>query len=366
MSTLFSPITLNGLTLPNRIIIPPMDQYSAEEGLPVEWHFMHYGHLAVSGAGLLIVEATAVEPEGRISPNDLGLWGEEQEEGHRKMVQFIRKFSCTPVGVQLAHAGRKASTACPWEGRGALDLDSGGWEVCAPSALKYDPQTPEPTALTGDDIKRLVNSFAEAAKRAVRAGYDLIELHAAHGYLMHEFLSPLANKRSDEYGGSLENRMRFPLEVYRAVRAAVPQGKPVGVRVSGTDFVEGGWDIDECALFAKELESLGCSFLHVSGGGLSPDQKIPLAPGYQVSLAARIKAETPKLPVITVGLITEPELAAGIIVTGQADMVAIGRAILYDPRWPWHAAAALGATIPGSPRQYLRCEPRRFKGLFAQ
>lgn len=366
MSTLFSPITLNGLTLPNRIIIPPMDQYSACEGRPTEWHLMHYGHLAVSGAGLLIVEATAVEPEGRISPSDLGLWDGEQEEIHSNMLYFIRKFSCTHIGVQLAHAGRKASTACPWEGRGALDLESGGWEVCAPSPLKYDPLTPEPTALTGDDIKRLVNSFAEAAKRAVRAGYDLVELHAAHGYLMHEFLSPLANKRSDEYGGNLENRMRFPLEVYKAVRAAVPQDKPVGVRVSGTDFIEGGWDIDECALFAKELEALGCSFLHVSGGGLSPEQKIPLAPGYQVPLAARIKAETRKLPVITVGLITEPELAANIIVTGQADMVAIGRAILYDPRWPWHAAAALGASIPGSPRQYLRCEPRRFKGLFVQ
>lgn len=366
MSTLFSPITLNGLTLPNRIIIPPMDQYSADEGRPTEWHFMHYGHLAISGAGMLIVEATAVEAAGRISPRDLGLWNEGQEISHRNMIGFIRKFSCIPLAVQLAHAGRKASTACPWEGHGALDSESGGWGVCAPSALKYDAESPEPSALTREEIKRLINAFAEAAKRAVRAGYEAVELHAAHGYLLHEFLSPLSNKRTDEYGGHLENRMRFPLEVYKAIRAVVPEDTPVGVRVSGTDFTEGGWDIDECVEFAKELEKLACSFIHISGGGLSPNQKINLAPGYQVSLAARVKAETQKLPTITVGLITQPELAASIVVTGQADMVAVGRAMLYDPRWPWHAAAALGETIRDSPRQYLRCEPRRLKGLFVQ
>lgn len=363
MTTLFSPITMNGLTLPNRIIIPPMDQYSAVDGHPTEWHSVHYGHLALSGAGMLIVEATAVEDIGRISPADLGLWNEAQEESHRSMLQFIRKFSCMPIAVQLGHAGRKASTGKPWEGKGALSPEEGGWEVCAPSAVKYDPVSPEPVALTNGDIPSLVAAFAKAATRADRAGYDGVEVHAAHGYLIHQFLSPLTNFRTDEYGGSLEGRMRFPLEVFKAVRAAVPREKPVGVRVSGTDFAEGGWNVEECAAFAKELEKLGCAYIHVSGGGLSPNQKITLSPGYQVPLAIRVKAAT-TMPVIAVGLITEAELAASIVAGGQADMVAIGRAMLYNPRWPWHAAAKLGVTVSESPRQYLRCEPRNAKGLF--
>jgi NADH:flavin oxidoreductases, Old Yellow Enzyme family len=364
MSKLFSPITMNGLTLPNRIVIPPMDQYSAVEGMPSTWHSMHYGHLAVSGAGLLIVEATAVDPIGRISPNDLGLWNVEQEQAHRQMLHFIRRVSRMPVGIQLGHAGRKGSTARPWDNRGALFPGDSGWNVCAPSSVKYDESAPVPIALTASDIPSLIQSFADAATRAHRAGYDLIELHAAHGYLLHQFLSPLTNFRADAYGGELEQRMRFPLEVFKAVRNAVPSSTPVGIRVSGSDFVEGGWDVEECALFARELEILGCSFIHVSGGGLSPDQKITLAPGYQVSMATRVKAET-SMPTIAVGLITEPELAAGIVETDQADMVAIGRAMLYDPRWAWHAAAKLGVKINNVPRQYLRCEPRTAKGLFS-
>ncbi|MCC8193576.1 MAG: NADH:flavin oxidoreductase/NADH oxidase [Deltaproteobacteria bacterium] len=363
MTNLFSPITMNGLTLPNRIVIPPMDQYSAENGVATEWHSIHYGHLALSGAGLLIVEATAVEAIGRISPNDLGIWNDEQEEGHRAMLRFIRKFSRIPMGIQLGHAGRKASCARPWDGKGALSPAEGGWEVCAPSAAKYDPSSPEPVALTAGDMPRLVKAFVDVASRADRAGYDVIELHAAHGYLLHQFLSPLANFRTDEYGGTLEGRMRFPLEVFKAVRAVVPLSMPVGVRVSGSDFTEGGWNVEECAVFAKELEKLGCSFIHVSGGGLSPNQKITLGPGYQVSMAARVKAAT-AMPTIAVGLITEPELASGIIISGQADMVAIGRGMLYDPRWPWHAAAKLGVSITDAPRQYLRSEPRTAKGLF--
>lgn len=365
MDVLFSPLAMNGLTLPNRIVIPPMDQYSAADGIAAEWHYMHYGHLAVSGAGLLIMEATAVEAEGRISPYDLGLWNDAQEEALKKLLAFIRKFSRMPLAVQLGHAGRKASSARPWDGRGALSPEEGGWEVCAPSALHYDPSSPEPAPLTVEDIRRLTQSFADAAKRAHRAGYDAVELHAAHGYLLHQFLSPLANTRDDAYGGSLENRMRFPLEVFKAARTAFPTDKPMGVRVSGSDFAEGGWDVEECAVFAKALEAIGCSYIHVSGGGLSPNQKISLAPGYQVGMAARIKQAT-SMPVIAVGLITEPELAAGIVATGQADMVAIGRAILYDPRWPWHAAARLGVSLHESPKQYLRCEPRIFKGLFVQ
>ncbi|OXS28302.1 MAG: oxidoreductase [Desulfovibrio sp. MES5] len=364
MNTLFSPITLGGLKLANRIVIPPMDQYSADEGRPTQWHHMHYGHLAVSGAGLLIVEATAVEPEGRISQADLGLWNDEQEELHRRMLDFIGTFSSIPVALQIGHAGRKGSTGRPWEGRGPLTPQDGGWPVYAPSALPFDAASPMPLALTEADIDRLLEAFVATAQRAVRAGYKAIELHAAHGYLLHEFLSPLSNKRDDAYGGSLENRMRFPLRVFAAVRKALPASVPVGMRVSGSDFVPGGWDVAECAILAQELEKAGAAYIHVSGGGLSPDQQINLAPGYQVGFAHAIKQAVTSLPVIAVGLITEPELAAGIIVSGQADMVAIGRAMLYDPRWPWHAAAALGASIAGAPSQYLRCQPHKLKTLF--
>lgn len=363
MENLFSPITLNGLGLPNRIVIPPMDQYSAVDGFATEWHSMHYANLACSGAGLLVVEATAVEDVGRISPQDLGLWSDAHEESHRSLIQFIRKASVTSVGLQLGHAGRKASSARPWDGRAPLTPDEGGWNVCAPSALAYDSVSPEPRALTVDEIQELVKKFADAALRARRAGYDLIEIHAAHGYLLHQFLSPLSNSRTDQYGGDLQARMRFPLEVFTAIRMVLPEEMPVGIRVSGSDFAEGGWDVEECVLFAQELKKRGCSFIHVSGGGLTPEQKISLAPGYQVSMAARIKAAT-SMPTITVGLITEAELADGIVVSGQADMVAIGRGMLYNPRWPWHAAAKLGATIADIPRQYLRCEPRTARGLF--
>jgi 2,4-dienoyl-CoA reductase-like NADH-dependent reductase (Old Yellow Enzyme family) len=362
MKTLFSPITLNSLSLANRIVIPPMCQDSAENGLPNEWHAMHYGHFAISGAGLCIVEATAVEAIGRITPYDLGLWNDEQKEAHKAMLARIRSYSSMPIAIQIGHAGRKASQSPYWEGKGILLPHEGGWEVAAPSALRYDERSSTPLALTGDDITTLKGLFVDAALRACEAGYDGVELHAAHGFLLHEFLSPLTNFRSDEYGGSLEGRMRFTLEVFEALRAALPETMPVGVRVSGTDFVEGGWDVEECAILARELEARKCSYIHVSSGGLSPDQKIEIAPGYQVALAARIKQEL-SMPVIAVGLITEPELADAIIVNGQADMVAIGRGMMYDPRWPWHAAAALGVTVEGSPRQYLRCAPRRFKNL---
>ncbi len=364
MNTLFSPIALGGLMLANRIVIPPMDQYSADEGRPTQWHHMHYGNLAVAGAGMLIVEATAVEPEGRISQGDLGLWNDEQEELHRRMLDFIGTFSSIPVAVQIGHAGRKGSTGRPWEGRGPIAPQDGGWPVYAPSALPFDAASQTPLALTEADIDRLLEAFVATSQRAVRAGYKAIELHAAHGYLLHEFLSPLSNKRDDAYGGSLENRMRFPLRVFAAVRKALPASVPVGMRVSGSDFVPGGWDVPECAILAQELEKAGAAYIHVSGGGLSPEQQISLAPGYQVGFAQAIKQAVTSLPVIAVGLITEPELAAGIIVSGQADMVAIGRAMLYDPRWPWHAAAALGASIADAPSQYLRCQPHKLKTLF--
>ncbi|SDF05199.1 NADH:flavin oxidoreductase/NADH oxidase [Desulfovibrio legallii] len=366
MNPLFTPIAIDGLTLANRIVIPPMDQYSAQDGSPTAWHSMHYGHLALSGAGLLVVEATAVEPAGRISPYDLGLWDDTQEAAHKAMLQFIRQCgNAAPIAVQLGHSGRKGATARPWEGGGPLAPGQGGWEIYAPSPLPYAPDHQTPTALSAADLDRLTAAFAQAAHRAVRAGYNAIELHVAHGYLMHQFLSPLSNRRTDAYGGSLENRMRFPLAVLTAVRAAVPQGFPVGVRVSGTDFAPGGWDVEECAVFAQAVAQGGAAYIHVSGGGLTPEQHIDLAPGYQVGLAARVKAAVPGLPVIAVGLITEAELASSIVVTGQADMVAIGRGMLYDPRWPWHAAATLGQTLPGAPRQYLRSRPHNVKELFA-
>lgn len=353
---------LGALAAPNRVVLPPMCQYSAVAGIAQDWHRMHYAQFAASGVGVIIVEATAVEPEGRISPFDLGLWTDEQADAHRSLVSFIKKAGDVPVCVQLGHAGRKACVTQPWLGSDPLSPEHGGWEVCAPSALRYNPEFPTPNALTVNGIAKLVNAFAQAGARAVSAGYDALELHAAHGYLMHQFLSPLSNHRTDEYGGTPEKRMRFPLEVFDAVRAAVPSGTPIGVRISGSDFVEGGWDIASSAIFSREMEKRGSAYIHVSGGGLSPDQKIRLAPGYQVPLAVKIK-EAVKIPVIAVGLVTEPEFAAGIIETGQADMVAIGRALLYNPRWVWHAAAKLGESL-NVPRQYLRCEPRTAKGLF--
>lgn len=362
MSDLFSPISIGGLELSNRIVIPPMDQYSAAEGFPGNWHRMHYGHLAVSGAGLLMIEATAVEPKGRISNADLGIWSEELQESHKEFLSFIRSFSKTPIAVQLGHSGRKGSTAPPFEGGGPLVISCGGWEVCAPTAAKYNPISPNPVAMCVEDIHGCVELFVQAARRAIAAGYDAIEIHAAHGYLLHQFLSPLSNARTDAYGGRLENRIRFPLEVFAAVRGAVPEKYPVGVRISGSDFAPGGWDIASSVAFGKALEAAGCAFIHVSGGGLTPDQKIPLAPGYQVALAAEVKKSV-SIPVIAVGLITEAELATCIVETGQADMVALGRGMLYDPRWPWHAAAKLGKTVH-PPKQYLRCEPRIAKGLF--
>ncbi|ABC20949.1 NADH:flavin oxidoreductase/NADH oxidase [Rhodospirillum rubrum] len=361
-SQLFQPITLDGLTLPNRIIIAPMCQYSAKDGRTTGWHTIHLGQLALSGAGMLIIEATAVEPAGRISPADLGLWSDETEHALAETLAQVRAYSTMPIALQIAHAGRKASTAVPWEGGAQIAPDAGGWQTRAPSALPFDPSENPPVALTVADLTELREAFADTARRAARAGIDAIEIHAAHGYLLHEFLSPLSNRRSDAYGGSLENRLRFPLEVFDAVRAAFPAGKPVGVRVSATDWVEGGWSLEETIALAEALKARGCAFIHVSSGALSLDQKIPVGPGYQVPLARAIKAAT-GLPTIAVGLITEPEQAETILVSGDADMIGLARGILYDPRWPWHAAARLGQKIEAAP-QYLRAAPHQAADLF--
>lgn len=329
-----------------------------------DWHLIHLGHLALSGAALLTIEATAVLPEGRISNADVGLWSDETEAAMGRTLESVRRWSDIPIALQLAHAGRKASTEISWKG-GAQILPSemNGWQTVAPSAIPFEETRNPPSALNEDGLERIRNGFADAARRAARLGLDEVQLHSAHGYLLHQFLSPLSNRRDDEYGGSLENRMRFPLEVFEAVRSAFPKNRPVTVRLSATDWAEGSWDLEQSVRFAQELEKRGCDAVNVSSGGLTPQQKIPVGPGYQVPLARAVKAAT-SIPVVAVGLITEYEHAESIIGNGDADLIALARAMLYDPRWPWHAAAHFGVQVR-PPAQYLRSQPRQFRDLFA-
>ena len=364
LSQLFSPVTLGPLTLSNRIVIAPMCQYSAEDGRASDWHAQHLGSLAQSGAGLLILEATAVEPRGRISYADLGLWDDGTEAALAQVLASVRRWSPMPLGIQLGHAGRKASTARPWDGGRQLPADDArGWPTVAPSPLPFHANDPAPQALDEAGIADVVAAFAASAVRAERLGFELIEIHAAHGYLLHQFLSPLSNRRTDGYGGSLPNRLRLLVEVFDAVREAVSDTVSVGVRISATDWVEGGWDVVQSEALAQVLDARGCNFLHVSSGGLDERQKISVGPGYQVPFAAAIKAKKLRMPVIAVGLITEPEQAESILRHNQADAIALARGILYDPRWPWHAAAALGDSVVPAP-QYLRCEPREARNVF--
>jgi 2,4-dienoyl-CoA reductase-like NADH-dependent reductase (Old Yellow Enzyme family) len=362
MTLLFQPIDLAGVTLPNRIVIAPMCQYSAEDGSATDWHMIHLGNLALSGSGLLILEATAVEPEGRITAGDLGLYSDANEHALARVLDGIRRYSSMPIGIQLGHAGRKSSSQRPWEGGQQVRAQDGGWVGSSASALAVKPGEDPPMALDGAGLVRVRDAFVAAAKRSVRLGLQAIELHAAHGYLLHQFLSPLANQRNDDYGGPLANRMRFPLEVFQAVRNAVPAGIPVGVRVSATDWVEHGWDLEQTIAFSHALKPLGCDFMDVSSGGISPAQQIPLGPGYQVEFAAKVRAAT-GLPTMAVGLITEPRQAEQILERGEADMIALARGILFDPRWPWHAAAELGGTVQ-APKQYWRSQPREHSKLF--
>ncbi|RYJ17490.1 NADH:flavin oxidoreductase/NADH oxidase [Rahnella variigena] len=362
MSKLFEPITLGELTLENRIVIAPMCQYSSDEGKATEWHHAHLGQLSFSGAGLLILEATAVEAAGRISAEDLGLWDDATEAAMKDLITGLRANSKMPLGLQLGHAGRKASCAAPWNGGAQIPQSAGGWQTVAPSAIAFTEGTEAPEAMSLARIDELKKAYVETVRRADRLGLDLLELHGAHGYLLHQFLSPLSNQRTDQYGGSLENRMRLLLEIFQEIRAEFPAEKPIGVRISATDWVEGGWDLEQSIELAKALDKLGCSYIHVSSGGLSPHQKIAVGPNYQVPFADGIKRYV-NMPVIAVGLITEPEQAEAIIGTGQADMIALARGILYNPRWPWHAAAKLGAKV-SAPKQYWRSEPHGLKGLF--
>jgi NADPH2 dehydrogenase len=362
MSTLFSPITLRGLTLPNRIMVAPMCQYSSENGEANDWHFTHINSLALSGAAMFCIEATAVEANGRITPGCLGLYNDATEAALRPIIASARKRSKAAIAMQLAHAGRKASSHTPWDGGQLIPVSEGGWRPEGPSAVPHKEGEAPPLALDTAGLKRIRDAFAASAQRAERLGLDALEVHCAHGYLLHQFLSPISNKRTDEYGGSLQNRMRFPLEVFDAVRAAFPATKPVGLRVSSTDWVEGGWDIAQTIELAKELKKRGVDWIDASSGGVSPLQKIALGPGYQVPFAQAIKEAT-GLTTIAVGLITEPKQAEEIVASGKADMVALARGMLYDPRWGWHAAAELGGHVDAPP-QYWRSQPSTQKALF--
>jgi 2,4-dienoyl-CoA reductase-like NADH-dependent reductase (Old Yellow Enzyme family) len=362
VAQLFTPFHIGNLELRNRIVISPMCQYSAQDGEANSWHLMHLGHLSHSGAGLLFIEATAVEARGRITPGDLGLWNDSTQIALHNVLSEVRKYSDIKIGLQIAHAGRKASTRSPWENGSQISIADGGWQTVAPSPVAFLETEAQPQALDAKGMQQVRDAFAAAAKRADQVGVDVIEVHAAHGYLLHEFLSPLSNFRQDTYGGDFNARVRFPLEVFDAVRAAVSAHKPVGIRISATDWVEGGWDLNQSVEFIRLLKQRGCAFVDVSSGSLSLRQQIPVGPSYQVPLAERIKADA-GIPTIAVGLITEPKQADHIITSGQADLVAFARAMLYNPRWPWHAAAALNAQVDVPP-QYWRAAPAEFKHLF--
>ena len=361
---LFTPLQLRQLQIQNRVMVSPMCQYSATEGSPGPWHHMHLGQFAASGVGLLCIEMTNIEAAGRITPYCMGLYSDDNESALRQVVNFCKDVADTPIALQLAHAGRKASSARPWEGRKPILPSDGGWEVVAPSAIALQDGAPVPRELGSTEIADMVNKFADAARRAERIGIDALELHAAHGYLLHEFLSPISNRRTDNYGGSLDNRMRFVLEVFEATRAAWPVTKPLGIRLSATDWIDGGWDIDQSITLCKLLKQSGCDWIDVSSGGLAPDQVVPVGPGYQVPLSERIRQET-GLITIAVGLITEPRQAETILSEGKADMVALGRGMLYNPRWVWHAADQLGAQIK-YPQQYQRCRPSQHDDVFGE
>jgi 2,4-dienoyl-CoA reductase-like NADH-dependent reductase (Old Yellow Enzyme family) len=348
---LFTPLTLRGVTFRNRIAVSPMCQYSSEDGFASDWHLVHLGSRAIGGAGLVTMEATAVEARGRISPSDQGIWKDEHIEFLSRIAAFLKQYGAV-AGIQLAHAGRKASTRRPWEGGTAIPASEGGWQAVAPSAIPFRPGDAAPAELSKDEIRALVNAFTAAAGRALRAGFQAIELHGAHGYLMHEFFSPLSNHRKDEYGGSFENRIRFGLEIVKAVRATWPDEFPLLLRISSTDWVEGGWSIEDSVELARRVKPLGVDLIDCSSGGSSIEQKIPLSPGYQVPFAERIRREA-GIPTGAVGLITEARQADEIVRSGQADLVLLAREFLRDPYFPLHAAQELGVK-PEPPTQYLR------------
>jgi 2,4-dienoyl-CoA reductase-like NADH-dependent reductase (Old Yellow Enzyme family) len=352
MPNLFTPLVLRELSFRNRIFVSPMCQYSSEDGMPTDWHLVHLGSRAVGGAGLVMIEATAVSPEGRISPQDSGIWSDAHAIAFQRITRFILDHGAVP-GIQLAHAGRKASTAAPWDGGLAVPAERGGWEPIAPSLIRFTDGYPMPREMTRADIDMVLRQFADAARRSLDAGFIVVELHMAHGYLLHEFLSPLSNHRQDEYGGTLENRMRLPLQAARVVREIWPAKWPVFVRISATDWAEGGWDVEQSVQLCGEFKKLGIDLIDCSTGGLVPHAKIPLAPGYQVPFAAAIRQQA-QIATGAVGLITDPQQADQVISSGQADAILLARAFLRDPYWALHAAQALKVAIDYHPRQYGR------------
>jgi 2,4-dienoyl-CoA reductase-like NADH-dependent reductase (Old Yellow Enzyme family) len=354
-SLLFTPLTLRGLTVRNRAWVSPMCQYSAQDGLPNDWHLVHLGGRAVGGAGRVLTEATAVLPEGRISPRDTGLWSGAQTEAWARIAAFVRAQGAA-VGVQLGHAGRKASTRAPWEGGGAVPPEEGGWQAVGPSALAFG-QLPAPRALSLEELALVREAFVAATRRAAEAGFQVVELHAAHGYLLHQFLSPLANARSDAYGGSFEARVRFPLEVVRAVRQAWPQALPLFVRLSATDWAEGGWTAEESVDFSRRLKAEGVDLVDVSTGGMVPDAKVPVAPGYQVPFSAQVR-QGAQVATSAVGMLTEPWQVEAVLQRREADAVMLAREVLRHPNWPLFAGPSLGDEVAWPP-QYERAKPRR-------
>jgi len=366
MSHLFTPFTFTGprgpVTLPNRIVIAPMCQYAChEDGRANDWHLMHWANLLNGGAGLLMIEATAVTPQGRITPHCLGMWDDHTAQALSDTLSRARKLAPpVPVCLQIAHSGRKGSSAQPWQGGMMIDKAQGGWDTVAPSPLALLPGEDPPHEIDAEGLKTIHQAFVDAAKRAQAMGLEMIELHGAHGYLLHEFLSPIANQRSDAYGGSFENRIRFPLEIFKAMREVFDG--TFGMRLSATDWIEGGWDLDETTALTLLLQKAGADFIHISSAGIAPQQQINIGPGYQVPFAKHVKEKT-GMPTIAVGLITDPHQAESVLSDGSADLVAIGRGFLYKPRWGWEAAAALGGTVQAK-SQYWRSLPKEANGIF--
>ena len=363
-SQLFTPFALRGLTLPNRVAVAPMCQYSAVDGVAGDWHLMHYGSLALGGFGHLMFEATGVQAEGRITHGCLGLYSDACVKALDRIIKFCRTHGpATTLGIQIGHAGAKASTHIKWIKNGApLGPTEDPWQTVSSSTTQMIADSPLPRSLDRDGMNAVRDHFVDTARRAARVDFDLLELHGAHGYLIHQFLSPLSNTRNDEYGGPIANRMRFPLEIFTAVRAVWPESKPLGIRISATDHVPGGWTIDDSTVFAHELKALGCDFIDVSSGGASTRQKITLGPGYQVALSAHIRKAV-RIPTMSVGMIVDPHQAEAIVANGEADLVELARGALFDPRWAWHAAETLGAEAP-YPLQYERSKPALWPDAF--
>ena len=357
-SQLFSPFTMRGMTIDNRTIVSPMCEYSAVDGSATDWHLMHLGQFATSGIGLVITEAAAVEPRGRITAQDLGIWCDDNEEALGRVMRFCREYGQAKMGIQLAHAGRKASTQRPWEGRDPLKEGEGAWETISSSANPQDEGWHTPRSMDRAEMDVVRDAFVEATKRSDRLGFDMIEVHSAHGYLLHEFLSPIANTRNDEYGGPIDNRMRYPLEVFAAMRAVWPEEKPMGIRISATDWEEHGWTPEDSVVFALKLKELDCDYICASSGGISGNTRLELGEGYQVDFAEKIRKET-GMPTMAVGMIYDPHHAESIVADGKADMVALARGLLFDPHWAVRAAAALDVET-SSPPQYERAYGFRF------